>query len=474
MKDKPKGYPVKSASPDPRFNLPSLHEKQKLIYDSIVHEGQKFSVVVAGRRFGKSRVALAIVLDMVMNRGMRVWWVSPSYKVSDVQWRQTKRMLKNRYTNKSEIDRRLEFFYPDKQGKMMYGELTFKSGDRPDNMRGEGLDFIVIDEAAFTDPVVWKVLRPALTDRGGGALFISTPNGLNWFYTLYSRAQDELRTDWRAWHFTSYDNPFIDKAEIDSAKEDLSEEAFEEEHLAVFKEDSGRVFRKAAKLSILQMREGREHGHIYGMGIDLGRKHDATVISVIDLTSGRQVWVDRFTQVNYGIQQERVMAAVRRWKPVKIFIEENSAGGYFIEELQKKGVKNIEPFYTSGSNKVSLIDALVSAMEREQLFLLNDETPMGRQQLNELRAYQTKRTKSGNSWTYSAPSGFFDDMVMALALAWQTMISKPSEVQLSENLFYPRPKPPAATTKNSFLSKAKAKSRALKAALIERENASNF
>jgi len=419
------------------IQLPKLHKNQQVIFD----DKTRFRVVAAGRRFGKSREARAECLVRAINNYQKVWWLAPTYKTSGKQWRETKRMLTRRdgttiYTSKSEADRRMEF-YNAETGQM--GELSFLSGDRPDNLRGEGLDFVVIDEAAFVHPDLWyTVLRPAHT--GGGALFISTPNGRNWFYKIYMRGKSTNPDDklWNSHHFTSYDNLAIKniKQEVDDAKRDMPDMRFRQEHMAEFIDDVGALFRGVSAAATSFQITYPEYGHLYSMGIDWGRKHDATVISVVDISEGKQVYLDRFTETGWEIQKLAVKRAVSIFNPVVIHAEENNTGQPIIEALVADGVQNIVPFTTSGTNKGPLIDALALAIERGHLKIINEQDPLGDIQANELKAFTFWQTKGGN-WQYGAPYGFMDDTVIALALAWRGVRSKPDILfGIKKNPFY--------------------------------------
>lgn len=415
--------------------LPKLHVNQQKIFDSVAIDGTQFTIVAAGRRFGKTYTSLALALEWAINRGKVVWWVSPSYSVSDSQWRRVKRSIGNLYSGKSEQGRRLEFYYEWQDGTQQFGELTFKTGDNPDLLRGEGLDLLIIDEAAFVDPRLWETLRPALVDNKGSAVIISTPYGLNWFYKMFQRGMTDSTGRWKSWHFTSYDNPLLDPAEINSAREDMPEDRFQQEHMAVFADDQSAVFRNLDAAAVVPKQTQRIANHIYLMGVDWGRKHDATVITVIDATTGEQVWMDRFTQTAWSVQKARLKSAVAKWRPKKIYIEENAAGQPVIESLiEEEGMKNIEPIFTSSANKSVMIEALSLAIERGSLKLLDEDTRDGKEQLVELRMYQLRRTN--NSWIYSAPKGFHDDTVMALALAWMGADAKPRVMKQAGNPFY--------------------------------------
>jgi phage FluMu gp28-like protein len=365
----------------------------------------------------------------------------------------------------------MEFFYKN-NGVQQYGELLFRSGDRPDNLRGDGIDLLIIDEAAFVNPYVWVTLRPALVDRQGSALFISTPNGLNWFYKMYMRGLDKEKFPrWNSYHYTSYDNPYILGTEIDDAKNEMTDSEFRREHLAEFHDDAGLVFRKVDDAAIVPFNHElrRDHTHTYVMGIDWGRKNDATVISIIDVTTNRQVRIDRMVNAAWNIQRDRVLNAIREWRPTKIMIEENAAGQPVIEDLMQLGVQNIEPFYTSSTSKTPLILGLAQAFERGTLQILEPTSTNSRIQLEELKSYEQRRSKNGLNWTFGAPSGMNDDTVMALALAWRAVASAaPAVITVQANPFYgpyTAPKPITA------MSAIKQQAHELKKALLEGKNA---
>lgn len=414
--------------------IPPLHPKQQKIYDS----GSRFKVIAAGRRFGKTRLALSIALDYAVNQGKKVWWVAPASSVSQKHWDLIKTLLNGNWSGKSEIYHELQFHYTDDSGEKKYGSITFRSGDRPDNLRGDGLDLVIFDEAAYINPYVWTVLRPSLNDKKGDAIFISTPNGLNWFYTLYNRGLSDIDTwrEWECWQHTSYDNPFLDPAEIDADKNEMTREEFEQEHLALFHEQEGRVFRNVNAVAVLDQQTVRKRDHVYTFGIDWARKHDATVVSIMDATDSKQVDVVRLTSMDFTTQRSIITGLIARWKPAKVLVEENAAGMPIIDEFRSEGIK-VEPFYTSHTSKPPLIQALALAIEKQTIEILSDESAVGRIQYNELKAYEMKLSRSGSSWSYGAPRGMLDDTVIALALAWRAaQEAKPTPVIIGHNPFY--------------------------------------
>lgn len=204
---------------------PYLHPGQR----EIVRAEARFSVLCCGRRWGKTRLAAWLALrDLV--RGRRVWWVAPTYTVADLGWRVLRPLVEQLPGAEVKI--------ADGCFRVGTGELWFKSAERPDNLRGEGLDGLVMDEADFIDAEVWtKVLRPALTDRKGWAFFCSTPRQRGgWFHCLLQRGLSGALPSWRGWSRPSVTNPLLDPAEIEDAREDLDPWTFAVEYGAEFRE----------------------------------------------------------------------------------------------------------------------------------------------------------------------------------------------------------------------------------------------
>jgi hypothetical protein len=262
------------------------------------------------------------------------------------------------------------------------------------------------------EPAVWpEVVRPMLLERSGDALFLSSPNGRNWFWEVYQMGLDELQAQWRAFQFSSYANPMVPPQELDEIKRSTPDRVFREEYLAEFIDDSGQVFRRIREATNAPLNPQPISGHRYVAGIDWGRSNDYTAIVMIDADTNDMVALDRFNEVDWALQRGRLAATCERWGPVVVWAEANSIGGPNIEALQAMGLP-VRPFQTTAQSKGPLIEALALAIENEAIALLPEETL-----LNELAAYTLERLPGGG-FRYSAPSGLHDDTVIALALAW--------------------------------------------------------
>lgn len=163
-------------------------------------------------------------------QGGTIWWVTSNYKTANrVIWPNLKRALAGAWVQKSEIDHSMTL--PDG------GSVTVLSADNPDSLRGDGLDGLVLDEAAFQSEYLWTdVLRPALADKQGWAIFISTPNGYNWFHDLYQRGGK--KPGWESWKRPTSDNPLIMADELEAAYIE-GPRTFQQEYCAEFMEARG-------------------------------------------------------------------------------------------------------------------------------------------------------------------------------------------------------------------------------------------
>lgn len=213
--------------------LPRLHPAQW----QVANDKSRFRVAACGRRFGKTLFAAGDAVKVAGQGGM-VWWVAPTFEVTRRGWNAVLKMV--RQIPGCEIHRGVrEVVFPSG------GTIGFKTADSPVGLRGEGLDLVILDEAAYIKADVWwSDLRPALSDKLGRALFISTPVGQNWFWELWRLGQDLAETEWASWQFPTSANPFILPSEIEAARQMLPRRIFQQEYMAEFLSPEGAMFRR--------------------------------------------------------------------------------------------------------------------------------------------------------------------------------------------------------------------------------------
>ena len=199
----------------------------------------RFNVLVTGRRFGKTHLAVRQLIKFASIPKQKIWYVAPTYKQAKmIAWEALKSRLEElrwiKKTNESYLSMTL------KNGS----QIALKGADRgADGLRGVGLNYLVIDEFADIDPSAWyAVLRATLSDTKGHAFFCGTPKGYgNWAYDLFSKGQKGDQ-DWSSFQFTTLEGEQVDQEEIDQARLDLDERTFRQEYLASFETYAGAIY----------------------------------------------------------------------------------------------------------------------------------------------------------------------------------------------------------------------------------------
>ena len=161
---------------------------------------KRFRVLVAGRRFGKSYLScIELIKAAIERKGETYFYCAPTYRMAkDIAWKTLKRLVPQVWIkSKNESDLKIELINDS--------VIELKGTENAMALRGRSLAGVVLDEAAFMDPEVWfEVIRPALADKQGWALFISTPDGTaSWFYDLWCYCQEDPTEDWKRWCFTT-------------------------------------------------------------------------------------------------------------------------------------------------------------------------------------------------------------------------------------------------------------------------------
>ena len=244
----------------------------------IVEAPQRFKVVIAGRRFGKTHLSIRELCYHARLPDRTVWYVAPTYRQAKmITWKKLRNKLNDlkwaKKINETELSIEL------KNGST----ISLKGADNYDSLRGIGLDFLVIDEFADVDPEAWyETLRPTLADKQGGALFIGTPKGMNWAHELYSLAE-EYPDEWSSFQFTTIEGGNVKPEEVEAARRSLDERTFRQEFEATFETFSGRVFyafdRKYNIRPYLVEAENRQLPELH-IGMDFNVDNNSCVIAV--------------------------------------------------------------------------------------------------------------------------------------------------------------------------------------------------
>jgi predicted phage terminase large subunit-like protein len=366
-----------------------LHDKQLEIFNSPA----RFKVAAAGRRGGKSYLsAVALIIEGLKEtnehgynlKSKEVFYVAPTFQQGKkIMWKMLKELGEGVIEGVVENTGVL---------KLVNGRtITICGSDRPDTLRGVGLSFVVMDEYADMKPEVWDlIIRPALSDVEGGAMFIGTPDGKNHFYDLWCFAgkMSEETDEWAAFHFNSMDNPHIKNKEIEAARLSMSASAFRQEYEASFAAGGGGSF-KEEHLKIEEKAD--EVGAVYiavdlaGFGDGAGMvksaiaKLDETAISVVEVSSKGWFVVD-IIHGRWDVRETsmRIIKAAKDYHPVALGIEsgslKNAVMPYLDDQMRRMNIyPRIEPLSHGGKKKTErILWALQGRFEHGRITLKKD------------------------------------------------------------------------------------------------------
>lgn len=386
----------------PRITIPSFLMKA-------YKDTRQFVFIRAGRRIGKTKnfVTWQIQeLDQTKDDGqlMRGLWVD---------------------TTQSNIDKYIDRYFMPTLTRMNYWQdckwngqkkiltlwngntIDFGSSERPELLEGFGYDVAVINEAGIVlkkakmwDNTIYPMVKHAKV-RG-----IGTPKGKNKFETLCRQ--------YPSYKFSAYDSPFWTEEEIEEAKRTMTQEAFRQEILAEFIEGAGAVFRNIRENIGSQLLDKPVDGRRYCLAADLAKHQDFTVIFIGDMDSREVVFHERFNQIDWPLQKQRIINAYNKFDCVNGVIDATGVGDAIFDDLIKEGL-DLEGFKFTATTKQELVSNLSVAMDNGEI-----KYPEIEELINELEIYAYEQRSNG-SFSYSAPEGFNDDEVMGLALLNRAM-----------------------------------------------------
>ena len=301
----------------------------------------RFKIVAAGRRTGKSRLAawMLIVEALHTDKG-HVWYVAPTQgQARDIMW-QVLLELGHPVIESSHVN--------NMQIRLVNGStISLKGADRPETMRGVSLKFVVLDEYADMKPQVFEqILRPALADLKGKAMFIGTPMGRNHFYDLYEYGSNGKDPSFKSWHFTSFDNPLLDPKEIELAKQSMSSFAFRQEFMASFEAAQSDIF-KAEWLKVEDEDDEPRDGQYY-IAVDLAgfeevgkqasnkKKHlDESAIAVVKIHQ-EGWWIDHIEVGRWDVKNtaDKIIKICKEYDVKVVGIERGMAKNAVLPYLQ--------------------------------------------------------------------------------------------------------------------------------------------
>lgn len=396
------------------------HKKQRELVNICLDNTIKYIVACTGRQFGKTFLSVNIMLKWALETNNSLtMFVAPIYAQSKKVFEELTKLLDGTELttsiNKSELE--ISFINGSK--------IIFKSAEREQNLRGYTLDYLVIDEAAFTKDNVWKeVLRPTVLVKGKKVLLISTPKGRNWFYEMAMRGLNEDYPQYKTFQATSFDTPYITKEELEEAKNTLPEHIYRQEILAEFIDDGGSVFNNLNQHSTITQYPKLNKDEKYYGGLDFGRQNDYTVLTIIN-SKGEVVYHYRERQKSWDIIISELTNILKQYNPI-VFAETNGIGDVLYDNLKKKYSK-IHPFTTTNDSKQNLIEDLIMSFNEGKVKIPTKE--LNPSLIQELSVFTYEYSTRTRKIKYNAPNGFHDDCVISLALSYHSFKKKLTHAQ---------------------------------------------
>lgn len=368
-------------------------------------------VMACGRRWGKSDVAAVWLLSaLVQAEPQKLLTVAPTLDQARLIFDRVEHLLtlwKDRYDRSAPIIVRRTPYPVLHYGK---SSLSARSCHNVHRLRGQEATRIVVDEAAFVPGnLVPDVLIPMLATTEGELVLISSPNGQNHFWRDFQRGQAGEHGYWSR-RAPSQENPLVSPSFLAVQKEVLPEAVYRVEFEAEFLDASGAVFPSQLIEASLSTEISRCTGPVV-LGVDWARYRDYTAIVALQNREGltETVHIERIFREPWPVQVAKVAKIANDLNARVIACDGTGVGDPVTAMLQEALPEiSVQPLTFTQSLKGSLVGDLRMAFERERLKLLPD-----RDLLRELQHFEWRDGR------LEGTSGFHDDLVIALALAYR-------------------------------------------------------
>lgn len=398
-------------------------EWQKEVWDC----DSRFKVINCGRRSGKSTIsAVKMIYFATQKQSQQVWYLAPNYKqAKQIMWAMLRDLVpKEIIKSKNEVELKIEL--------TNNSTIFLKGTEDPDTLRGTRIDLAIFDEVAFMNrwDEIWKVLRPTLVDSKAEVWFVSTPNGFNHFYDLYN-SNDER---YKSFHFTSYDNPHLDKEELDQIKQEMSEDAFAQEFLGEFRKMTGLIYKEFdRKIHMVDIPTYIDTNWSFTRSLDFGFAHKTALVYFAISPTGKEIYAyDGIYLDSLTVPDIAEIARTKDGGRVITNPVADSAQPAMIEELNRLGVRfsPVEKGPDSVKNGIAKVAELLKVRAdtgKPTLMFNKDLDWIAR----EFEAYKWVENKSADNAIKEVPYKVNDDAVDAIR--YMVMSYKGNQTPLNPN-----------------------------------------
>ena len=401
-----------------KLTLPGLHRSQLAFVD----DQARIVVAAAGTKVGKTFGMSIYAIRAAWRRNQAlVWWTAPTIRQSKIAFNLIGTFLpKHRFrVNRSDLCYELLKTNGDVRSR-----IEFRSADHPESLRGEGVHNAIVDEAAFWKYDSFVSVMTTLTKTRGDLRIISTPKGKNWFFTEWAKGwypdQKKKNPEYSSHQLATSSNPTVPRESLAEFQKNMPADVYRQEILAEFLDDAAGVFKniKACQTGELRLKPLKDARYI--VAIDWAKKEDYTVFLVMDRDTKAVVAIYRHNEIDWNLNIDRAIRVAKEWNHAVVIMDSTGLG-----DVPFDAMGAVYPHvhgYTIGNNaaKVALIQKLQLAFERQEMVL---PPPSASEEAgvleHELSMYAYTMSSTGKL-IFSAPEGYHDDTVIALALAnWQ-------------------------------------------------------
>lgn len=389
--------------------------------DIIAHPA-RMKVLIAGRRWGKTKTGILHALYCCMSKPRQhAFFLSQNYGLSNTEY---KALVDN--PSLAPLIRRKGCQPCPHIEWVNRSLLSFKSFDRPDLLRGFGIDFLQIDEAAlFSGEAYSRILRPLVADRRGITLFTTTFRGRDWIYKLWERGQIPQNHKYiKSWLYPSWTGIAFQSP---AGQEELRQIKLETPHAIWLQEYACEIGAKTnAAFPVGELQRCRvtrpvpqqpQPGSYYMMGLDLGRVQDPSAAVIVELPSLLVVHSENFpTNMPHGDQAMRAAQIAQRWRAtVAVDCSVPPGKGHdSYEQIYRKTIPSLRAIFWEPKTKQNMINELSLAIQQVRIKIPKEERFDALYQ--QLEEYEFEH-KYGHYYDFHAPKGRHDDLVAALAMA---------------------------------------------------------
>ena len=391
----------------------SPHGGQTRVIDAVVGTPQKYITVVSPRQQGKSLLLVNLLLYYGINvKGSKIGVIAPIYS-------QARKLMEDLYEAIKDSGIVEATNFSNHEIKLKTGsKIYFRSSEREDGLRGYTFDYLFLDEAAYQTEDAWKrAIQPTALVHGKKVVLFSTPRGKDWFHDMFQMGKDANYPSHASVRMEQYDNPYINREEVEGARRALPDAIFRAEYLGEFLEGESQVFQNFNANTF--ERYPQPQGKCY-IGVDLAQTGDYTVAVVMD-SSGAVVEIYRDNHKEWDSMSTKIIQLAQRYNAT-LMVETNSMGSVVLEGIKKR-YQDAHGFNTSNQSKRDIVESLILGFNDGSVKIPSAE--LYSELHRELEVFEMSYNPQSRSVKYAARPPFHDDIVIALCIAnWNRLQNK--------------------------------------------------